>query len=209
MNRTNNLSLSRTKPHLPPGNPNLLLIALATLFITGLVIGAICVHTAGHTILEKLTQMFQNYSQIRTQQSMLLNFSNSFATGAGCILVLYLCGLSAWGSIPSLLIPVFKGMGLGIICGTLYADYGVHGFGYCALVIMPGALLSTIAILLPAKEAIRWSAAIFNKICLSRESHSERFRNYSIKFLILLLFVAVSSVVDMLAIRLFSGILVV
>ena len=207
MNRTNNLK--RTSPRFYSRNLNIPLIVLATLFITGLVVGAICVHTAGSGVLEKLTRMFQNYSQIRSQQSMLMNFGNSFATGAFCIILLYLSGLSAWGIVPALLLPLFKGMGLGMICGTLYADYGIRGFGYCVMVILPGALLSALAVILSAKEAIRASSFIFARFCLSREAEQTSFRNYTVKFFILLLFIGFGAVMDMLTIQFFSGLFII
>lgn len=183
---------------------NGLLIVLTTLFISGLVVGALCVRTAEGELLGKMTQLFQNYTQIRAQQSMFQNFSNSFIAGAIGILLLYLLGLTAWGTPFILCIPAFEGMGIGMASGTLYADYGWPGFGYSALIIIPGALISTIAILLSARESIRYSADIFLEHCLLRTSRHQPFKNYSIKFLILLLLVAVAATIDMVTIQFFA-----
>lgn len=183
---------------------NGLLIVLATLFISGLVVGALCVRTAESELLGKMAQLFQNYTQIRTQQSLFQNFSNSFIAGASGIFLLYLLGLTAWGAPLILCIPAFEGMGIGMASGTLYADYGWLGFGYSALIIVPGALISAIAILLSARESIRYSADIFLEHCLLHTPHHQPFKNYSIKFLILLLLVAAASTVDMLTIQFFA-----
>lgn len=180
---------------------NGLLIVLTTLFISGLVVGALCVRTAEGEVLGKMTQLFQNYTQVRSQQSMFQNFSNSFIAGAIGILLLYLLGLTAWGAPLILCIPAFEGMGIGMTSGTLYADYGWPGFGYSALIIVPGALISTIAILLSARESIRYSTDIFLEHCLLHTSRHQPFKNYSIKFLILLLLVAVAATIDMMTIQ--------
>lgn len=185
--------------------PNLLLTLLATLFITGVIIGAVCSRNAGGDLLEKLLQVIENYTEIRTKQSMTVNFGNSFAAGMFFLLFLYLVGMTAWGVPAALILPLFKGMGYGMVCGTLYADYAARGFGYAALVILPGTLISTLAILVAAKESIRFSSGIFTQICLSREKRSDCFRDYSIRFLILILFILIASFVDMITIRLFSG----
>lgn len=194
----------------PRGGPNTfqangLLIVLTTLFISGLVVGALCVRTAGGEVLGKMAQLFQNYTQVRAQQSMFQNFSNSFIAGAIGILLLYLLGLTAWGTPLILCIPAFEGMGIGMTSGTLYADYGWPGFGYSALIIVPGALISTIAILLSARESIRYSANIFLEHCLLRTSHHQPFKNYSIKFLVLMLLAALAATIDMMTIQFLAG----
>ena len=196
----------RPGPGSGTGHPNLLLTVLTTLFITGIVIGAICARSAGNDVIEKLVQVIRNYTEIRSQQSMAGNFGNSFAMGMLCLILLYLAGVTAWGAPVALLMPVFKGMGYGIVCGTLYADYAARGFGYAALVILPGTLISTLAILIAAKECARFSCGIFTEICLSRSSRRDSVKNYSIRFLLLVLFILLSAAADMMAIRLFSGV---
>lgn len=183
---------------------NGLLIVLTTLFISGVVIGALCVRTAESDILNKMLQMFQNYAQIRSQQTLFQNFSNSFIAGIFGIILLYLLGLTVWGTPLVLCLPVFEGMGIGMACGTLYVDYGWAGFGYSALIILPGTLISTIALLLSARESIRYSADIFLEHCLLRTPQHQPFKNYSIKFIILALFIAAAATVDMLTIFAFS-----
>lgn len=191
----------------PISKPNLLLIVLATLFISGLVIGALCVRTAGNDILDKMLRMFQNYAQVRSQQSLFQNFGSSFIAGIFCILSLYLLGLTAWGAPVILCIPVFDGMGIGMTSGALYTDYGWAGFGYSALIIVPGALISAIAIIFSARESLRCSALLFSEHCLSHPVTREPFKDYSIKFLILTLLIVLSSAVDMLTIQIFSGVI--
>ena len=49
---------------------------------------------------------------------------------------------------------------MGITAGYLYAAYGFGGFLFHLAVILPGAFLSLIAIIIAAKESIRFSRGI-------------------------------------------------
>lgn len=191
----------------PLSRSNILLTVLTTLFITGLVIGALCVRTAENDVLDKVIRMFRNYIEVRAQQQMFQNFASSFIVGNICIVLLYLLGLAAWGAPVILCIPMFEGLGVGMTCGTLYADYGWAGFGYSALIIVPGALISAIGVIYAARESLRCSARLFSEHCLSRAVEREPFKDYSIKFLILAMLILLAAAVDMVTIRIFAGLL--
>ena len=55
------------------------------------------------------------------------------------------------------LAPLFRGFGMGITAGYLYAAYGFQGFLFHLAVILPGAFICLIAILIASRESMLFS----------------------------------------------------
>lgn len=62
-----------------------------------------------------------------------------------------------WGMFLIPAIVFFRGFGLGLTSGYVYASYAWKGVLYNFAVILPGAFFCCIAILLAAREGIRFS----------------------------------------------------
>jgi stage II sporulation protein M len=62
-----------------------------------------------------------------------------------------------WGMFFIPFVVFFRGFGLGLTSGYIYAAYAWEGVLYNLVVILPGALFCCIAILLAAREGTRFS----------------------------------------------------
>ena len=103
------------------------------------------------------------------------------------LLFCFLCGLSIWGAYCVPLAPLFRGFGMGITAGYLYAAYGFQGFLFHLAVILPGAFICLIAILIASRESMLFS----KKIHLGRKTEEQEaqpknnVRHFFIRFSIL------------------------
>jgi Integral membrane protein DUF95. len=139
---------------------NYVLVFFAAFLIAGMVLGALFARNADFSALGKLDFLFYSNFKTRAVQPFYSVFSASFASSFLFIAFCFLCGLSMWGLfiIPAAL--VFRGFGLGLTSGYLYSSYGGSGILFNLAVIMPGAFICCLAILLAAREGVRFSRRI-------------------------------------------------
>lgn len=134
-----------------------LLILLAALLLAGMVCGALAARYADESILGKLDILFASNYKTRAIQPIGTTFAASLASSFLFILATMMMGLSMWGVVLVPVIPFFRGFGLGLSAGYLYASFGWTGVLFHLSVMLPGMFLSAIAIILSAREAIRFS----------------------------------------------------
>jgi len=139
---------------------NYVLVLFSVFLISGMVFGAIFAKNAGFSALSKLDFLFYSNFKTRAVQPFLSVFSASFASSFLFILFCFLCGLSMWGMFMIPAVLFFRGFGLGLTSGYLYAAYGGNGILFNLAVILPGAFICCLAILLAAREGTRFSRRI-------------------------------------------------
>lgn len=136
------------------------LVLLSVFLICGMVLGAIFARNAGISALSKLDFLFYSNFKSRAAQPFITIFSASFASSFLFILFCFLCGLSMWGMFIIPGVVFFRGFGLGLTSGYIYAAYGGNGILFNLAVILPGAFICCLAILLAAREGTRFSRKI-------------------------------------------------
>jgi stage II sporulation protein M len=176
---------------------------LALLLLAGMTVGAVVSRNAGFRSISRLDFLFAGNFKARLDQPFVTIFSASFASAFLFILACFLCGLSIWGAFLLPAIPFFRGFGLGLTSGFLYATYGWKGFLYNLSVILPGAFLCCIAILLATLEGMRYSRSLaLHKVYAPG---GKPIRTYITRFAGFLGFACVAAIVDTLMSALFGG----
>ena len=137
-----------------------LLVFLGLFFTAGLILGVLFVRSADYSLLKSLDFVFFSNVTARSALPFYAVFVASLASSFLFLLFCFLCGLSIWGAYCVPLAPLFRGFGMGITAGYLYAAYGFQGFLFHLAVILPGAFLCTVAILLASAESVRFSKKI-------------------------------------------------
>ena len=129
------------------------LILLTALFAAGMAFGAVSVkYSTNHEWLEQLLQLLQEYSTIRNSQSLFSTMCNSLFSNLIYLSVAFIAGLCAIGFPFLALAPFLRGLGLGAVFGYLYSTKALAGVGYCMLILLPGAILSTATLLIGCRE---------------------------------------------------------
>ncbi|NMP38161.1 MAG: hypothetical protein GX051_08630 [Clostridiales bacterium] len=182
------------------------LLVLASLFIAGMVFGAAAAKTSGSELIQKLTLTFINYTKLRITQGMFANFCNSFISVIVYLIAVFISGLCAVG-LPFIgAVPLFRGLGLGLMCGYLYRAYELTGIGYCLLTIYPGAVLSVAALIYACNEGAIMSVDAFSSISGKKERTAEStIKLYCTRFAVLFAVTILSAAVDALFTKAFSG----
>lgn len=187
-----------------------LLVFLGLFLIAGLILGVIFIRNADYSLLKTLDFVFFSNVKARSALPVLSIFVASLASSFLFLLFCFLCGLSIWGAYCVPLAPLFRGFGMGITAGYLYAAYGFQGFLFHLAVILPGAFICLIAILIASRESILFS----KKIHLGRKTEEQEaqpknnVRHFFIRFSILTGILIIGALVDVLTTVCFSGLFV-
>lgn len=187
-----------------------LLVFLGLFLIAGLILGVIFIRNADYSLLKTLDFVFFSNVKARSALPVLSIFVASLASSFLFLLFCFLCGLSIWGAYCVPLAPLFRGFGMGITAGYLYAAYGFQGFLFHLAVILPGAFICLIAILIASRESMLFS----KKIHLGRKTEEQEaqpknnVRHFFIRFSILTGILIIGALVDVLTTVCFSSLFV-
>lgn len=185
-----------------------LLIFLAVFLLCGMVFGAIFARSADLEALKKLDFLFSSNYKARTSQPWTAVFMASLASSFVFILCCFLCGLSMWGMFCIPAIPFFRGFGLGLTSGYLYAAYGFRGVLFNVIIIIPGAFVCILSILLAAREGMLFSKKIAAcDIKLDKKGHTwPPLKVYFSHFGAVIVIAFAAAVIDLLMAVCFAGI---
>lgn len=179
---------------------------IIVLFFLGLLYGAVLSSASSQDTLDKLSFVTQGFMSKRAEQSLFYTFFNSLASSAILLLLLFVFGFSAIAQPVSLLVPVFRGLGLGVSMGYFYLNDGFKGAAFCLLLIVPQALISTLALVLGTRESIRFSNTFFSILLPKKEIETDgAFRLYFTKFGVLFCILLIAAVIDCICTFLFAG----
>lgn len=112
--------------------------------------------------------------------------------------MIFLSGLCAVGQPFAACALAVRGLGMGVVFSQLYSGFGVKGMLYSAVLVLPNALICSVALVLGAREAICLSNryAVFSLSDRQQDGLKETLRRYCAKFLVLEAVLAVSAGMD-------------
>ncbi len=187
---------------------NLRFVCMTASLLLGILIGALLIRNDLLREFTDTSQMLSDFISARTQNSFGVLFAHSFLSSSIYILIAYFLGLFLLGAVPSIVLPAVRGLGIGVVCGYLYATHGLQGVAFSFLIVLPCTFLQCIVFMLACKEAFVFSSCMF-KHYFQESYHpleSDLLKKYSIRFAVLFLFTALISLPDSLLSNVFIGI---
>jgi hypothetical protein len=141
---------------------NTILLILAGIFLLGVALGALAFRAAGAETAGAIARLLEIFKENRAEQGVLANAAAMLSASAAFLAFLLVCGFCAVSQPAILAVPAFRGLGFGFSAASLYAAHGISAMGYVALMILPDMLLSSLAILLCSREALRLSGSFWH-----------------------------------------------
>ncbi|MCC8192088.1 MAG: stage II sporulation protein M [Ruminococcus sp.] len=167
------------------------------LILLGVFIGTLVYIFNSDALSGSLNELNTDYLSLRSNSTYMSVMLSSLFNSTLMLVILFLGGLCAVAFPVVLLVPVYKGMGLGCSVAQLYASMGQKGFIYALVLILPSAVISCYALMIGTREAYRMSAQCFGAIFKSKiYTVSENARLYLVKFLILEAILSISATID-------------
>lgn len=184
----------------PKGNSGIVknnrrLIFLTVIFICGLLLGASAIKNKDAALTEDLKSLIESFCRVRTQSSLPVNFFSIFGTECIFLIPAMLLGVCAVGEPFLWLLPLAKGLGLGMIAAYLYSAHSLNGMLYFAIILLPPSVFSTAALLLGCKESILMTHDINHVLLGKREKSGDTgfFKLYILRYVVLLMSVLLAS----------------
>ncbi|MDF2567696.1 MAG: hypothetical protein K0R90_1152 [Oscillospiraceae bacterium] len=177
---------------------NRLFLVLIVMFFIGMVYGAIVIRNGSQNLIGTLSFMTDGFVSKRSGQTLLSTLVGSFSSNFIFIFILFLMGFSAISQPFIFFSPCFYGLGVGLSMGYMYTYYGLKGVGFCGVMILPHACISALAIVLASKESIRLSNLFLSSVIkkIEGEISLKSIKLYCAKYLVILVFIIASAIID-------------
>lgn len=176
---------------------NNILTILVVLIAGGIAVG-IFTQSKIQLISEYSADYLERFIALRSGESFVSVALSSFMGSALVLLLLFAAGTSMLGVVLVPLLTAVRGMFFGGVSALLYSQYAVKGIAFTAVLIIPSAFVFVIALLLAARESMRFSVLIA-KISLPGSPSVNLafdFKNYCGRYLFIALIVLASALVD-------------
>lgn len=174
---------------------------ILTIFVV-LIAGGIAVGIFTQSKIQLISEYSADYLErfiaLRSGESFVSVALSSFMGSALVLLLLFAAGTSMLGVVLVPLLTAVRGMFFGGVSALLYSQYAVKGIAFNAVLIIPSAFVFVIALLLAARESMRFSVLIA-KISLPGSPSVNLafdFKNYCGRYLFIALIVLASALVD-------------
>lgn len=181
-------------------------LALLGLYVIGLFLGAKMAGQASSGWLERLLELLRTQRLNRAGLSAFGSALSYFTTDVIFMLLAFLLGLCAAGLPFLLMLPVLRGLGVGVVSGWLYASYSLPGVGYSVLVLYPATVVSVLIMLAYCKESMLMSGDMLLMLTGKQERTESSLRLYATRYLVLLLVSILAAALDAICFSAFSGI---
>ncbi len=174
-----------------------------SLFAAGLTAGSLIIRKEYGNLLSELLSLYENYVGIKAGERPLINFSNSLLKSIFTLMIAYSAGLCAVGTPIIYSLPLISGIGIGTISAHMYRTFSLKGIGYCALTLFPGKIINTVVMITACTFSTVMSTKMLKNLTIGEESMN--FKQYNLRYLILLVFSVTASLADTLLNSLFAG----
>lgn len=170
------------------------LIILTFSFITGLICGALTVRTGHPLLIDFINKLTGDSILAKGSQSVFNNFLAYFLPDFIAVIISCIFGLSVLGEPIICMIPLIRGMGIGLNIASIYSVYKSEGLLYALLLIMLPYSFSCASMIIACKENIITSRTIRKRLKSAQTDQALDYKMYAVRTAVILLIVFISSV---------------
>ena len=176
---------------------NNILAVLVVLITAGVAVG-IFTESKLQVLSQYSASYVERFAALRSGESFVSVVLSSFMRSALILLLLFAAGTSMLGVILVPFLAALQGVFYGGISALLYSEYSVKGIAFNAVLIVPSAFVFVVALLLAARESMRFSLIIAKMSLPGSPSVnlSFDFKNYCGRYLFIVLIALASALTD-------------
>lgn len=169
-------------------------VLFMVLFCIGEFVGAVsvCISPDNDLLRRTAELFFRNRAGCTFIETLVNSFSGPFLLILACLLL----GFGAVSMPAELLVPLFHGLGIGVMLADMNADYGLKGMLVSLVVILPFAVISAFIVIIAARESFSMSYLSARRLLGLDKSDSGAVKLYLTKFLVLFAALGVLSLTD-------------
>lgn len=182
---------------------------LLLLMSGGVVAGTVMVCAADDLNAISKSIFTQNLLKTNELKTIIEIYLNAFIPLAVTLILQYICGFSALGQPLTIIGIIYRGISTGITASIFYLLLGLKGFLAILVMLFPFASVSTVILVLGARESIKFSN-LFMNFALNKHIEEEKhpgIKLFTIKFIVLMVLSLLAAAVDSIITYFFTGIL--
>ena len=171
---------------------------LLCVVLFGVLLGSIFYRYMDSGIAQSLSNTQTGFVSLRQEMRFSQILLRTLSSSTLFLVVLFVSGLCAVGHPFIICTLAVRGIGLGVVLSQMYSSSGTKGILYSAVLVLPNGIVSTLALVLAAREAICLSNqyAVFTLSDRQMCGLKETVRIYGAKFLVIEAVLAVSAGAD-------------
>lgn len=172
------------------------LLILTGMFLLGVFAGAsvLAADSSGTIGSDRLEPALNAYIAARADFGTA--FMNTFFGGMLFIAACFLLGTSFISQPLLIAVPFLKGAGHGVTMAYLYSMGDGSGVLLSLAVVLPSAAVTSLAVILAAREGIRMSCRLFSSAVVGNAGSPRNIKAYLARFLVLTVMTAAAACVD-------------
>lgn len=174
------------------------LIFIFILFLIGILAGALVVKNADETLTDLIGSLIDNFVLDRKAQKFWMIFWSSFFSVLPYVLLMFVFGVSPAGPVVVPSIMFVRGLGSGLISGYLYRHFAMKGIAFSTLLILPSALIISLAFILASRESFSFSILLARSVLPNSPAIrlGSDFRLYCFRYIFILVILLVAAFLD-------------
>ena len=137
------------------------IILAVTISLSGILLGVLWIKGEG-TLPEKISDILFEKLIINESQDILISFILNLLIPTSFFILIFFCGLSAYGNVISYIIPLLYSSVIGMLTFQLYNEYKLKGLAAFVILLLPFATLSMLGIILITVESVKMSQSVMN-----------------------------------------------
>lgn len=179
---------------------------LSVLFVAGILLGALFIKYENVRYSSLIKEIVLQYIQSKTGQGVFENFIASGSLNILLSVINILLGFSLIGYPLIIWLPFLRGLGLGVFSGYMYSIYKLSGLGYCALLVYPGAVISSFAFIVACCDSCDYSKNAYEKAIRAKgQFEKDETKIYLFRQFIYIVLCICSSLIEAIFAAVFSG----
>lgn len=171
------------------------LFAIAAIEFFSIISGALIYKLKSGLFKTSVFDVFVEFSTNLAGKSFFEAFSGFFAVDLSVLLLLTILGVSAFGRFPILLTAAFRVLGIGALGAYLFDGFGIEGFKYFLVIILPGKAVMFFALLLSVQNCFQTSRKV-RLMSIGKDTEGLDYRIYIFRNIIAGAIFALSAIID-------------
>ena len=176
-------------------NSSFLIFAL--FIAVGVLTGVFCYRNI-NAVKEEALNLFREHYEFHSQKGFFRIIGQTFLNIIPIVLIAFVVGTSAVGCVLTPALPFVSGFVFGIVSGSLYSTQEVMGIVYNLLVLLPPTLVAFFGLLLCCRESFGFSKLLAIMCVKGGKCFNLYldFKNYCIRYLVILALFLFYALVD-------------
>ncbi len=192
------------KHDLKLNNTNMSAILSAVVIFAGVVSGVLLYAVSDKSVMQELYDHFIHFTENISNKNNPEIFSGLVLQNAVYCIFMLIFSLCVYGTPAVLFLSFIKTMGLGLLTTSVYDLFALKGIEYCLLVFFPGKIILILAMVMFTQNCY------VNSLCITRslkaiDERGVSLKKFILRTIVILTIVALSGVVDFVALILFSS----